>query len=124
MIDELERDRCIGADMIKSELSQFAKLQRLGLGNFEIAHRMALAPRDVHRIRRFFGSGPVKLAVLKFPSRDSYRIRILLGRAGIRTLNDLLNQHDSELLAIRGLGPKTLATIKTAICLYMETHHG
>lgn len=124
MTNILERDRIIGADMIKAELAQFAKLQRLGLGNHDISHRMAVSVKDVHRIRQFLGSGLIKLAALEFPSRDSYRIRILLGQAHIRTLNDLLSHSDAELLAIRGLGPKTLGTIKTAICLYMEKNHG
>lgn len=122
MTDLLELDRCIGADMIKSELQQFQKLARLGLGNHEIAHRMALPVKDVHRIRKFLGSGTIHIRELKLP----YRINFLLGGSGfhIRTLNDLLQFNDSALLAIRGLGPKTLAEIKHAIVYYMEKHHG
>lgn len=120
MTDIIEKDRIIGADMIKAELSQFKKLARLGLGNHEIAHRMALPVSSVHKIRSFLGSGNVHVRELKLP----YRINLLLGTIGVKTLNTLLNRSDEELLAVRGLGPKTLSSIKYSICHYMEKHHG
>lgn len=116
MSDDIDRDRVMGSNLIISQLKQFKKLESLGLDDDEMAHRMAMEPREVNKVRYLIGSGRVRLAKLSIP----YHSRVLLGTAKIKTIGGLLAKTDAELLKIKKLGPKTLIKIKEAICDYME----
>lgn len=116
MIDPHTQDRVLGVDAILSEVRQFRKLAPLGLSDGEIAHRMACTPLEVIQVRKLIGCKNKRLAEIPMPTR----IRNLLRKNRIRTLDKLLSQSDKQLLAIRGLGAKTLKELKISICDFME----
>jgi len=115
MTDFLDEGRVLGIDALIADLRQFRKLEALGLSNSDIAHRMASSVEEVVKLRNTIGRGQHRLAYLPLP----LRVKVLLGSHGITTLNGLLNHTDKELLAFRGLGPKTLVLIKQVICNFV-----
>jgi DNA-directed RNA polymerase alpha subunit len=110
LYDAKERaDRLVGVDAIRGELRQFKKLQHLS--NHDVAFRMAVTLREVQMLRKQFHQLDHPLYTLKI----DYAIRVILGKAGIKTTGALLAQSDRQLLDLPLIGKARLAHIRRAL---------
>lgn len=113
MIESKEyQDRLLGADAVASELRQFKKLQHLD--NESVAFRMAVSEEEVRKLRKMFGQAKVRLSQTNL----SYHVRLTLGARGVKTVGELLDLTDGELLAIPTIGAKRLEHIRQCLREY------
>lgn len=114
-LDKTELDRLGPREAIGMDLRQFRRLQHLC--DEDVAHRMARSVKEVRDLRRQFGSTKVRLTEVGLP----YQIRLILGRANIKTIGQLQARTDAQLLALPLLGKKRLEETREIIKNFLES---
>lgn len=104
-----DQERVGGATAVIQELRQFRRLAHLD--DEEVAFRTVKTLDEVRAIRRLLGQHDVPLRETSIP----YRLRLILGKHKISTTGHLLRMTDAELLALRGIGNRSLEQIRTAL---------